>query len=55
MTRDISVKNNKTLWQLVAAIARSQGQFKLILVRCDYTQARSQWTQPPIAASASTA
>ena len=45
MTRDPSAKNDKTLRQLVAAIARSQGQFKLILVRCDYTQARSQWTQ----------
>ncbi len=44
-TPDISAKNTKTLHQLGMAIARSQGQFKLILIRCDYTSARSQWTQ----------
>jgi WD40 repeat protein len=44
-TPDISAKNTKTLHQLGMAIARSQGQFKLILIRCDYTSARSHWTQ----------
>ena len=45
MSRDdeITVKNEKTLRQLALAIASSQGQFKLMLVRCNYASWRSHW------------
>ncbi|MGM0455082.1 MAG: AAA family ATPase [Cyanobacteriota bacterium] len=42
---DIAAKNEKSLRQLAQAIALSRGQFKLILVRCNYRSLSAYWSQ----------
>jgi WD40 repeat protein len=42
---DIAAKNEKSLRQLAQAIALSRGQFKLILVRCNYRSLSAHWSQ----------
>ncbi|KPQ32659.1 MAG: WD40 repeat protein [Phormidium sp. OSCR] len=42
---DIAAKNEKSLRQLAQAIALSRGQFKLILVRCNYQSLGDRWSK----------
>ncbi|MCC5897503.1 MAG: hypothetical protein JJU32_06235 [Phormidium sp. BM_Day4_Bin.17] len=42
---DVAANNEKTLHQLAQAIALSQGEFKLILVRCNYEPLCDRWSQ----------
>ncbi|MGA1131133.1 MAG: hypothetical protein ACO31I_02515 [Prochlorotrichaceae cyanobacterium] len=39
---DIAAKNEKILRQIALAVSRSQGQFKLMRLRCDYRQDQRQ-------------
>jgi hypothetical protein len=45
MTTDVAAKNQKTLQQLAQAMALSRGQFKLILVRCNYGDVCQRWSE----------
>jgi WD40 repeat protein len=45
MTSDAVGRNQRTLQQLAQAMALSRGQFKLILVRCNYGEVCESWSR----------